>query len=333
MTTNPKPRPTYRPHFQRTPKPYHFQARDALLLQTLGENRFLTKDIFLLFFPPDPDKTPQHVQTETPHRTGTNLERRLAELYHHGYLMRWRKELRGPLIYALANKGAELLRTKQLPLFSRTDWTETNRDLSHAYIDHTLMGARFRASLAAALRVHPAVSLFSYEWEAPDLKASWKHGGMRIYVNPDSFFTLKDASQPPGQQFWSYFLEADQSTMTLERMLEKYARYSLMFADKQHQEQFDITSNFPHVLTVAKSRERAANLAALLAEATTVYLRDPDSRKPYEYRFPREHRKFFYFTTEETYQAAPTNALANIWRRADDLTELRAVIASPLPRS
>lgn len=327
MTATTKPT---RPHFTRTPKPYVFQERDFHLIRLVWENRFLTKDLFLLFYPPDPTKTPAHVRTDTPKRAGTNLERRLSTLYHAGYLTRFRKELRGTLIYAITNKGAELLRERQLPLFSATDWNEANRDLSRAYTDHTLMTARFRASLAVATRDHPHVFLTAYERESTDLKAEWKRGHMRVYVNPDAFFTLKDDAQPAGQQFWPYFLEADQSTMTLERMMEKYARYSLMLQDKKHQDAFDIQSF--RVLTIAKSRQRASNLVSVLHETTSVPLPDPETRKRTPYPFPAEHKKFFYFTTEETYTEAPANVLASIWRRADNITEQRAIIASPLAR-
>jgi hypothetical protein len=269
-------------------------------------------------FPPDPAKTPAHLRTDNPTHPNTNLARRLSKLFHHGCLDRVRTIRGGELIYALAQNGANLLRSRQLPLFvPETDWTEKNRDLKQPYIDHALMVARFRVALTCALPATLSTTLEKFQRETRDLKAEWRHAGARIYVNPDAFFVLRDGERDPGRQRTAFFLEADRSTMTLDRLRDKFTRYSHMYSDRVHQEQFQIP-NF-RVLVVAKSAERAVNLLRILIDDETPAM-------------PAEHRGFFLVTTEQRYLEHPTNALAAIWRAADNPHELRGIIPSPLTR-
>jgi Replication-relaxation len=288
------------------------QERDHELIQAVSDNRFLTRSLLVTFFPPDPARTPAHVRTAAPKTPGTNLDRRLAKLYHHGYLDRVRTVRGGELIYALAGRGAELLRTRQ-PELPMLDWAEKNRDLSGLYIEHALMVARFRAGLTAGLAA-AAGRLLHFERERRDLKAEWREGGERYYVNPDAFFSYAE-SGGGGEQ--PAFLEADRSTMTLARLWGKYASYAAMYRARIHREAFGVSS-FPRVLPITKSAERATNLLELVA--------GDDSPAP------KELRDLFLFTTETSYAQAPTNILAAIWRSAAEPDTRRALIGSPLPR-
>lgn len=308
------------------PSHLKFQERDFEILKAVWENRFLNRELLLALFPPDHHKTPAHVRTPTPKRTGTNLDRRLHKLFQQGFLRRFRTVIGGELIYALDKGGADLLRTRQFPLSFSLDWKEKNRALSPPFTDHTLMVARFRTALTVALKERPTFTLPHFERESKDLKAEWKRQGARVFVVPDAFFLLRDENQPEGRQRAAYFLEADRSTMQLSRLLEKYTRYSQMYQDRQHQERFNIP-NF-RVLTITKSRERATNLLALLT-ADVIGRKKNGDLLPNP--IPRAHLPFFYFTTEQAYQAHSPNVLAAIWQRADNPQEPRAVIGSPLP--
>ena len=339
MATTPQPptditdRRTYRRHFIReknAPPPLHLQERDAAMIHAVFENRFLTIPLLSALFPPhEQDRTRRYryEATATHDTTHSNLRRRLRALFHHGYLTRFITHIGGEHIYALDTKGAQLLRDNQLSLPLSIDWAEKNRDISTPYAHHALMVARFRTALSVALKVTPAFSLPHFERESKDLKAEWKRQGARVFVNPDAFFILRDSTQPEGRQRTAYFLEADRSTMQLSRLLEKYARYSAMYEDRKHIEAFGVP-NF-RVLTITKSKERAANLLALLTADT---LGRKKNGEPISNPIPKAHRAFFYFTTEANYHEHPQNVLAAIWQRADNPPEPRAVIGSPLAR-
>jgi DNA-binding PadR family transcriptional regulator len=311
------------PHLRRVRNrkpPFELQDRDVELIQAVLENRFLTASLFKLLFPPDKAKTPPHVFTAEPKRSGTNIDRRLSKLFHHSYLQRMRTEMGGEVYYALTSKGAQLLSERQLPLPLNltllTDWEEKNRSLSRQYIEHAVMVARFHTAMICALREHPTLRLDHYEREGKDLKAELKREGKTISVIPDAFFVLKDTTQPEGKQRTAYFLEADRSTMYLPRLLEKYTRYSLMYANRIHHEAFGIPSF--RVLTVCKSKERASNILKLAAaEASAI---------------PATYKNFFYFTTEEVYKDEMQNIFAEIWKRADEPKPFRSILrADPLP--
>lgn len=314
-----QPRGPYRPQEKRlsTAKPpLQLQERDFGILEAVWANRFLTRDLLLALFPPDQTRAPRPVATGR--HIGSNLDRRLAKLFHHGHLDRIRTVRGGALVYALGQRGAALLKSRQpsLPLSEATDWREKNRDVSNLYVDHALMVARLRTALIVATGQTPATTLDRFERESTDLKATWQHRGRRLYVNPDGFFILRDTARPEGKQRTAFFLEADRSTMTLARLREKFANYAALYADREHQHAFGVPSF--RVVTVAKSQERASNLLKLVIDGDSPI--DP------------EHRALFLFTTEETYRDQLQNVFAAVWRAADTPHELRSLIPSPLPR-
>src|SRR5439155_1532797 len=122
-----------------------------------------------------------------------------------------------PLIYSLAQSGADLQRDRQpeLTLPETIDWAEKNRGLSDRYLHHALMVADFRTALTVALRAAPSTTLDHFEREGRDLKAEWRTAGRRLYVHPDAFFILRDTTRPAPRQRAAFFLEADRSTMPL----------------------------------------------------------------------------------------------------------------------
>jgi hypothetical protein len=325
MTTAPQPiqpEPKHRahlPHLRRLKNkkpPLEIQARDIEIIEAVATDRATTATLLKLLFPPDKAKTPPHVFTDQPKRSGTNIDRRLSKLFHHSFLSRMRTELGGEVFYLSTLKGVKLLDDHQLPLPLEVTTIDDGNKPKRMYLEHAAMVARFRVSIILALREHLSLQLPHYERESTDLKADWKRAGKRIYVNPDAFFILQDTAQPEGKQRTAYFLEADRSTMHLPRLLEKYERYSLMFADRIHHEAFGIPSF--RVLTVCKSKERAANILKIAAADTSP--------------IPAPYKNFFYFTTEELYTNEPQNIFSEIWKRADEPKPLRSILrADPLP--
>lgn len=311
-----------RPQFKRDKKnlpPLIIQDRDIEIVRAVFENRFLTLPLLAQLFPPDEKSRRRryHNQNvELRDTTNASLHRRLRLLFHHHYLYRFHTNLRGNHIYALDNQGALLLKTNQLPLSLSIDWQEKNRGLAHFNVEHALMVSRFRTALEVATREHPTLKIDDYERESPTLKAEWQKNGRRIYVNPDAYLTLRDTSKPTGKQRAAYFLEADQSTMTLQRLLEKFARYSAMYRDRVHMKAYDIPSF--RLLLVTKSRERASNVLTLASKDDSP--------------IPPDYRSFFYFTTEEAYAEHPRNIFSPIWRRVSEPDRLHAIVSSPLKR-
>src|SRR4051794_29343877 len=79
------------PHLHRVRNrkpPFQLQERDVELVHAVQTNRFLTASLLKLLFPPDKAKTPPHLFTDQPKRSGTNIDRRLSKLFHYGYLQR-----------------------------------------------------------------------------------------------------------------------------------------------------------------------------------------------------------------------------------------------------
>lgn len=278
--------------------PFIPQQRDSQILEAVYDNRFLTLAMLAQLFPPDRDRTPEHRKTDNPKHPHTNLGRRLGKLFHHHHLDRLRLTYGGELIYALGQAGAELLRTKQLRLFSDSiDWDEKNRKLSHPNIDHALMVARFRVALTVALRSLSPLTLASFQREGKDLKAEWKNHGRRVYVYPDAFFVLRYTDRPTGKNRLPCFLEADQSTMAHTRMVEKFERYADLAGQAALlQDRFD-ASTFS-VLTITKTAARAQNLLATLRNARGV---------------PESLQKRFFFISETEYAEHLENIFAAVW--------------------
>lgn len=325
QTTKPttaSPARTYRRHLERAKNqkpPFVITPRDIELLRALWDHRFLTRELLLRLFPPDPEKTPAHKRTAAPKAPGSNLEKRLSKHFHHGYVDRFRTVVRGELVYALGQAGAALLRDRQLNLpFLETDWTQKNRQATALFVEHTLMVARFRTALALGAAKCPGLVIDASLPESRAPRASWNNSRRaQAYVNPDAFVVLRETDRPEDAQRSALFVEADRSTMALKRLRQKYAFYSALRSDRRHLERpFEIPGF--RVLTICKSNERALSLLRLVA--------GPQSS------VPPTHRPMFLFTTEETYAEHPENVLAAIWRDAGDPQQPRALIGSPLPR-
>lgn len=318
-----KPKASYLPQRRRLAgrkPPFIPQARDFEILTAVYDNRFLTTSMLAALFPADHDRKPAAALQVTgrdeasPAAYPTNLLKRLSKLFHHHHLDRLRPTYGGELIYALGQAGADLIRGGQLRLFSeKIDWDEKNRDLGQPNIDHALTVSRFRTALTVALRSTPTITLDRFEREGQHLKAEWRRNDRRIYVYPDAYFVLHDTAAGRRGHF---FVEADRSTMTHEKMAVKFERYSHLYVDREHTKHFGITTF--RVLTIAKTAERNRGLANTLREGCAV---------------PKDNHELFLFIPETDYADRPTNVLASSWHAGDRPlgAPARALIASPLP--
>jgi len=322
------PRGSYRSHRKRDPSskpPLVIQDRDLWMLRAIWENRFLTRELLALRFPPDPKKTPAHSRTENPKYPGVSIDYRMAKLFHHGYVDRLRTNVGAELVYAITDQAALLLAEKQpaLPFPQRTDWTEKNRKAQrqegNAHIKHALMVSRFRTVLEVSLPRTRRYELATFQREAMtdgryDLKRDFLSNGKKIILTPDAFLILHDKREDQG---FAYFLEADRSTMHHDRLLDRLARYTQMEKAGAHKKAFGIPSF--NVLIVTKSEDRARNITARIME----------KKSP----IPSNRRGRFFITSEEVYLSEPAHALSTAWLNPATPNDLRAFVPHPLRRS
>src|SRR6266850_926448 len=194
------------PRFNRTPEitPIMLTTRDLALIQHIFHHRFLRST---------------HLLSLT---SGSRQQvlRRLQLLYHHGFLDRPRAQIdyyragSRPIVYALGNKGMQLLEHESGIPHRNLDWTVRNRNLTRYFMEHALAVADVMVKLELGCR------LSNVEWIRVDAKKSVKwnvsihHQGIpaNVGVVPDAVFGIE--SQRSTRWF---FLEADRATMPVER--------------------------------------------------------------------------------------------------------------------
>lgn len=124
------------------------------------------------------------------------------------------------MVYALADKGADLLAEEFGIDRGQTKWTQKNREVKDRHIQRTLMISDFRMYLELALARTPNARLLFWEKEnRKELRDSVyiedRQGRERKRaIAPDAFFRIKDTKPKPTIYF---FLEADRSTMAREK--------------------------------------------------------------------------------------------------------------------
>ena len=267
---------------ERNYKPFILQEQDVELLELLASYRFLDTYMLLALQP----------------RSLRGLRRRLQYLFHSGMIDRPPRDyLRtpGPMVYALGNKGADVLAQKQELERGKIDWQAKNHEVGSYFIDHTLMVSNFRAALTLAVKPLESTSLLSWR-QGPELKIRTQVEGKPTSIIPDGFLTLED-----GDDLIHAYLECDRSTMTRKRYLEKMKVYWRFWRQGGHQEQGGIGRW--RALTVCISEQRKENLRMLAKEA--------DDRK--------KGSSMFLFTTESSYNLEePGEILEEIWQSPTD---------------
>jgi hypothetical protein len=265
--------PRRRPRFTRAETPLSFQIteRDVAIVRHVARHRFLRST---------------HISQllDAPHK---KILERLSSLYHAGYLDRPRAQLeyhvRGggsaPLIYALGNRGAELLSARDGYGKSDIDWAHKNRESGREFILHALAIADFSVSLALACRQHGAVELQTADQLRQSLppethsatkpwawRVSVRHSGASAEVGmlPDWVFALKFSDRRR-----AFFVECDRGTMPVERaglgqtsMLRKFLGYEATHAQALHTRRFSWKAF--RTLIVTANTERYATMRALI---------------------------------------------------------------------
>jgi hypothetical protein len=212
--------------------------------------------------------------------------RRLQLLFHHGYLDRppmqldWYVRGSEPLVYALGNRGAEVLEADGVARLRGIRGDAKKRNVSRVFLHHTLAVAEVMVAFEVACRGRKEVRFIPPEEVlagAPEatrrlrLPFRWqvevREGGKphRLGVEPDKVFGLEFNGAPENRRRAYFFLEADRGTMPVRRkgltqtsFLRKLLCYQETWRQGIHRTHLGI-SNF-RVLTVTTNRERVKHL-------------------------------------------------------------------------
>jgi Replication-relaxation len=259
------------------------ESRDIALLQDLASYRFLNTE-----------------QIAALHNRGTrNLQRRLHDLYHSGYIDRPPQQniaglVNRHIVYGLGIKGAEVLFADAEERDEKVRLVKQNRRTTFPYIAHALMISQFRATLTLALRSYPSNPKIEKWLQGYELKDALALRGENPELVPDAFFTIGE-----GNDALDFFLEADRSTMPRERVLDKLKIYWKWYKEGRQEKTLGIR-NF-RVLTITKSEERAENLRKIAKNA--------DDKKT--------GSNMFLFLSETQYDLTkPEAMLSPIWASA-----------------
>jgi DNA-binding Lrp family transcriptional regulator len=269
ITANERSTTTRRPRFRRASEPPAFRLTDddVEIVRQLARYRFLRSTHIAALVRRSLDRTND----------------RLKNLFHAGYIDRPRAQLdyyptsgSAPIVYALADRGARLLRERDGIAFKNLEWSRKNRQAGRPFVEHQIEVVNFQVALESAVRDRSDVRLLG-----PKELTAGSRSSMRPTVNvyalraklrdrgalhesriiPDLVFglALGDGSRR------NFMVEIDRGTMPIRRSdpmqtsFEKKLRiYRTAHAMKQHDRQFG-WKNF-RVLTVTTQNERMVSL-------------------------------------------------------------------------
>src|SRR3954468_23303493 len=149
-------RETRRPRFRRAtePPPFRLTADDVEIVRVVARHRLIRS-------------------THIAALVGRSLDRtndRLLRLFHAGYIDRPRAQLdyyptfgSAPMVYALADRGARLLREQDGVKFRNPKWSRKNREATRPFIEHQIEIVDFQVGMQRAVRERGGVELISAE--------------------------------------------------------------------------------------------------------------------------------------------------------------------------
>src|SRR3972149_9105409 len=150
------------PRFKRIISPglaFRLQERDMEIIKLVYAYRLLTSRMIQLLSS----------------GSAQGILRRLQLLFHHGYLERISTWQPGALVYALGNKGADVLALNLGIDRGAVDWRKKNKEVSALFVNHSLMISNFRAVLELASRKRPELKILNWASEG-EIKES-------VYIN------------------------------------------------------------------------------------------------------------------------------------------------------
>lgn len=243
---------------------FRLQGRDMKIIELIYPHRFLSSDLIVALIP----------------GSKQGILRRLNFLFHAGYLDRPREQVKpfqpgsGPMVYALGNKGADLLHEVFGIPRENVDWTSKNREAKNVFLNHSLMVSTFMASLKLASARQGGIEIIEQEQIVqgePVLKINMSRefkGNVQnlLYdLVPDMVFGLHFLNETPNQNRAFFLLEVDRATMPIMRSnIYRSAFFKKMLGYKHCK----ITSAFkqtfgfenPRILTLTTSHDRIDNM-------------------------------------------------------------------------
>jgi hypothetical protein len=257
-----------------TPEPFQLTERDITLVGLVAEHRFLRS-------------THLSELVDAPHKKVCD---RLTFPFHAGYLDRPRAQLEtfrenggsAPMVYALANRGAQLLTERLGPDIAAVDWARKNDLAGRPFIQHTLAIADVRVALKRAVRSRPGfkilepndlIAMAPPETQTRERPWTWRtkvrHGDtvLDLGVTPDYAF----AAQYPDGRFRAFLVESDRGTMPVDRASLLQTSLKRKFLAYTAAKRADLAERHMgwkafRVLVVTSSRERADNALATIRE-------------------------------------------------------------------
>ena len=221
---------------------------------------------------------------------GRSLDRtndRLLRLFHAGYIDRPRAQLdyypttgSTPMVYALAELGAHLLRERDRTQIANVEWNRKNYEAGRPFIDHQLAIIDFYVSLQRASHnrkdarlIHPEELIGAFPGQSRSarnpfaLRVTVSHQGTshEIGLVPDLVFGLRfsDGSRR------CFMVEIDRGTMPISRgditqtsFERKMRAYLTAHATKQHECRFGWKTF--RVLTVTTDHDRVRSIVQAL---------------------------------------------------------------------
>ncbi len=203
------------PRYRRanSPPPMQLVARDIRIVRWVYEMRFITRE--------------QLQRLEFAPSTASYCKRRLALLFHNGYLDR--KFIPAPgsfgstkAIYCLSAKGARLL-THEFK--TEIDWRPRDTERELYFLRHTLASNDFRIYVTLATQRLGA----TLDWvdertlrrdEMKDYVADPRHDGERLAIVPDGYFQLANQERAA-----AFALELDRATVEEKPFKAKVRAY------------------------------------------------------------------------------------------------------------
>ncbi len=275
----PRSRETRRKRFRRDrPPAMRLTDDDITIIRHVAKHRFLRST---------------HLLRLMPGRSEKKLIERLGALYHNDYLDRPRAQLdyyaragSAPMVYALGNRGAQVLRQHGGHVADHVDWTWKNRSAGRTFIEHTLLTADVMVAATRAAQSQPDLLLI----EAGDIivrapeatqrarnpfllatRSQVNGSPQELAVVPDAVFGFDLTAERKRKYF---FVEADRGTMPVMRAsLDQTSIYRKLVtyiagggASNAFGQHLGI-GNF-RVLTVTTSAERVKVMLAALQQAT-----------------------------------------------------------------
>ena len=257
-----------------TPDAFQVTERDIFIVRLVAQHRFLRST---------------HL-SELCHAPHKKVCDRLTSLFHAGYLDRPRAQFdhyregggSSRMVYALGNRGAQLLIERDGVEVADVDWTRKNDLAGRQFIRHTLAIADVRVALQRAIRERPGFRLLEpkqlletapAETQRRDRPWSWRtkvhHNDTTIElgVAPDYPFAILY----PDGRFRAFLVECDRGTMPVDRanlmqtsLKRKFLAYTAAKRADLHRRDFGWKAF--RVLIVTTNAQRANNVLASIGE-------------------------------------------------------------------